>query len=182
MLNDIATSFLNALKSRDYDLLSEVTECIRRAISHDDNPPLTQLVNTNIVPVIVKLIDPEYYGHENLMKECTWVVANIASGSKAFVEYLVGLDMMSRAMALFEHPNADVKEHAVWILANIGGESTVFRDQLLDREIVTKIESLFQGCDPSATMISQIAWLISVLVKGKPYPKFYQVNIRIFLI
>ncbi len=177
-MNDIATSFRNALDSGDYEFIAEVAECIRRNISQTENPPLLELMNTNIVPLIVKLIDSEYFHHEKLMVECSWILANVASGDIDFVYYLVNdLLIIPKTLNLFCHPNIDVREHAIWILANIAGENFDFRNQLLDNDVVKLIDwMLDQGEDLPVNFIMQVSWLISLLLRGPHFPKLSRVR------
>jgi len=178
-MNDIATSFRNALDSGDYEFIAEVAECIRRNISQNENPPLLELLKTNIVPLIVKLLDSEYFQHEKLMVECSWILANIASGDIDFVYYLVELEIIPKALNLFCHPSVEVREHAVWILANIAGENVDFRNQLLDNDVVNLIDYMLrqEGFeDFPIHFVTQVSWLISLLLRGPPFPKISRVK------
>ena len=134
-------------------------------------------MNTGIVEYIVKLLDPEYYGEVKLMIECSWIVANIASAYQAteIYQYLMKFDILPRAVNLFGYHNADVQENAVWIVANIAGETLEFRDFLLESGIVEKMECLVPSLKNYTALATQVAWLISNLVRGKPYPNFEKV-------
>jgi len=172
-MEEIAISFKKALESGDLDFVAEVAELIRKSISHSEQPPLLELVRTEIVPYIMELLDPKYYHHEKLMHECSWIMTNIASGRQEYVQYLVDLDILPKALNLFSHPSIEVKENAVWILSNIAGEESSFRDKLIERDIVKHIENLLSGCDKNVeeSFLIQVAWLIADLVRA-PTPKF----------
>jgi len=177
-MQDLSISFTNALESGDLDFLAEVAECLRKYISRSEAPPLLELINTRIVPQIIELLDPKFYHNEKLMYECSWIMTNIASGEQKYVQYLVDLDLIPKALNLFSHPSLQVKENALWILANIAGEDISYRDLLLERDIVMHVKNLLSGLDDTVeeNFLVQIAWLISDLVRGNPYPEFEQVN------
>lgn len=164
------------MKASDYEQLSAAAEQIRRAISIDENPPLNQLISTGVVPHIIKLLDYDYFAYQPLMIECAWIIANIASGTPAHVEYLVKQDIISRAINLFDHPHDDVKDNAIWILSNIAGDSFENRDKLLEVGIVAKLENTLLDNTYSTGFISHVSWLISNLCRGKPYPPFAEVT------
>lgn len=163
------------MKATDYEALGAVAEQIRRAISIDENPPLNQLIATGMVPHIIKLLDYDYFAYTQLMVESAWIIANIASGTSAHVDYLVKQEIISRAVNLFDHPHDDVKDNAIWILSNIAGDSVENRDQLLEVGIVAKLESTLLDNTFSTGFIAHVSWLISNLCRGKPYPPFEQV-------
>ena len=69
-----------------------------------------------------------------------------------------------------DHPNEDVMDNAVWILANFAGDSIEHRDLLIEKGIVEKIEGTLDGNSFQPVFIGHVAWLISNLCRGKPYP------------
>jgi len=173
-MDDIAVSFRKSLDSGDYEYIADVAECIRRLVSLDENPPLLELIKTNIVPLIVKLLDSEYFQHQKLMTECSWILVNLASGDIDFVYYLVELDIIPKALNLLCHPTSDVRENATWILANIGGENLEFRNQLLDNDVVNLIDYILRQNDCEELPLSfvrDISWLISIILRGPEFPK-----------
>jgi len=173
-MEDIAVSFRKALDSGNYEYIADVAESIRRAISLDENPPLFDLIKTNIVPFIVKLIDSEYFQYEKLMMECSWILVNLASGDIDYVYYLVELGIIPKALNLLCHPSSDVRENAIWMLANIGGENIDFRNQLLDNDIINLIDYMLGQNKIEELPLSlarEVSWLMSILLRGPDSPK-----------
>lgn len=175
-LSELASSFMTFYKAGNLTALADIMESIRYVVSQDDIPPINELLQTGIVPYIINLLKPELYNEERLITETSWVATNIASRESEHVDYLVGLELIPRAMQLLDHPNQDVKENAIWILSNISGESLVYRDDMLKRKIVPKIENLFNTNAIVPALYSSICWLMSNLCRGKPYPNFYDVK------
>ena len=149
---------------------------IRRAIS-DDNPPIDQLVETKILPYIVNLLDGSYNAYDQLVIECLWISANVASGQISHINHLLELGIVPKAMNLLLHKNLEIKDNAVWVFGNIAGESIEFRDQLLETELVMHLEYIVNDKSYEMTdeLIKDIAWLISLLFRGPPYPVFQKV-------
>ena len=110
------------------------------------------------------------------MAECAWIVANIASSKSCHVEYIVQLNAPQKAFALLDHVSDDVKDNAIWILANLAGDSFANRDMLLEMGITSKLNVLLNGNRYQPPLLSHMAWLMSNLCRGKPYPDFHKVN------
>lgn len=174
--NKLVSALVQAIEAQDYNLVTESAEKIRRMISIDDNPPLEPLLKTNIAPTLVGFICPDNYQFEKLILEFSWILANIASGDGFYVQYLVDLEVIPKALDLLQYGTLDIKENAVTLLANIAGENTEYRDHLLQRGIVNMIEYVYSTYveGSSLTFPSEFAWFLSVLTRGSPYPDFDQ--------
>jgi len=158
--------------SGNIDAMPDILEALRKAVSLDDTPPITELMKTAVVPYIVDLLRPDLYKYERLMIETSWIATNIVSRESEHVNYLVGLDIIPRAINLLEHPHETVRDNALWILANLSGESLMFRDDILKRGVVAKLEYLLNTTTGSSDCAATVVWLISNLCRGKPFPDF----------
>jgi len=168
--NELAAAFVDCYKVQDLAKLTEIVQGIRKAISQNSNPPLDSLIATGIIPYIIKLLSYEYFSETHLLIECGWVLTNVASGSVKHVKYLIDSGLADAAIGLLDHPNEDVMDNAVWILANFAGDSIEHRDLLIEKGIVEKIEGTLDGNSFQPVFIGHVAWLISNLCRGKPYP------------
>lgn len=131
------------------------------------------------MPSIVKVISPEYYHHESLLIECSWILSNMATGDNQVVAYLIEFGAVHNVLELMRHPCNEVKENAVMFLAYFAGGPIAERDMLLNEGVVDKIEWLLQSTKPQAAITSSVAWLISNLTRGRPDPEkvsFLDVN------
>ena len=90
----------------------EIVEKIRRNLSVDEEPPASELISTSIVPYIIKLLHPDFSSYDDLVIECSWTVANIASGKSEDVDYLVRLDVIPNIIQLLDRPNPGIQENA----------------------------------------------------------------------
>ena len=164
--------------------MPEILEGLRKAVSLDDTPPITELISTNVVPFIVDLLRPEFYQYEKLMVEASWIATNICSREPEHINCLVGLDIIPRAIGLLDHQNETVKENGLWILANLAGESLVYRDDILKRGVVARLEYLLNTLPPAtgpSETVATTVWLMANLCRGKPFPNFPDVRNFFFL-
>jgi len=168
---------MNLYTSGKTDTMPEILEALRKAVSLDDTPPITDLIKTGVVPYIIDLISPDFYQFEKVIIEASWIATNIVSRESEHVNYLVGLDIIPRAISLIEHPNDTARDNALWILANLAGESLTFRDDILKRGVVEKLEYLLNTNPGPASTNSTVVWLMSNLCRGKPYPNFPDVSL-----
>ena len=149
---------------------------IRIAVSQDYAPPVDDLIRAQIVPYIIQLLKPTLFKEEDLITEALWIVANIASRESDHVNYLMGNDIVQKVLPLLEHPNFHVQENVIWILSNICGESLVYRDQVLKYGIADKIDKFLGKFEGPESIIVCMAWFISNLCRGEPYPAFNDVR------
>lgn len=169
-------SFVDSIEQNDYYEASKIAVKIRKAVSYDDNPPLADLVNCGVIPHLIKVIDENGFDNVDLLDECVWIIANLAAGTSKHVQYLIDYGIIDKALLLINHPSDNAKDNAVWILANISGDSFKARDMILECGIVHRIEVALDGFAFLPAFLSRVAWLISNLCRGKPYPKFSEVT------
>ncbi len=177
-VNKLVSDLMQAIDGQDSTLIADAAERIRRTISQNDNPPLEALLKTNIAPTFVNFLCPENYMYDKLIFEFSWILANIASGDGFYVQYLADLGIIPRALNLLQHESIEIKENVIYLLTNIAGESLEYRDQLLQGGIIDIVVYLYSTYveGSSLTFLSEIAWFLSVLSRGSPYPDFDQVH------
>ena len=171
----MAASFLAMLESNNHVQLAELTEKIRKFVSKTENPPLADLVCTGLIPHFVEFLEPKYYEDEKLVTESSHILANVASGNAKYVDLIVNLGIVPKAIELLEYPSDEIKDNALFMLANIAAESFQSRDLILDNKIVPTIINLLCGETHTKTLINNVAWLIANLTRGRPYPYFRKV-------
>lgn len=171
-ITELAQAFMGHYTTGNINAMPDILEALRKAVSLDDAPPITELMKTTVVPYIVDLLRPDLYKYEKLMIEASWIAINIVSRESEHTNYLVGLDIIPRAISLLEHPHEAVRDNALWILANLSGESLMFRDDILKRGVVAKLEYLLSTTPGSSDTAVTVVWLMSNLCRGKPFPDF----------
>jgi hypothetical protein len=172
---DLGNSAMKYFKDKNFDLLAGVLETIRRSISMTENPPLKALIQSNICPLFAELIGPNYMSYTKVQLESAWILTNISSGEAADTEYAVKLDIIPKFIDLIRHPDDEMSEQVLWGLANISGDSQLFRDQLLNNNILFVLIDHINGQEIKINYVRNMAWLLSNLCRGKPYPPYEKV-------
>lgn len=102
---------------------------IRKLLSKDDNPPIQQVIDLNLVPRLIDLVKQQQYPY--LQMEATWALTNIASGTSTQCQSVVDKGGIPLFIKLLESPMEMTVEQAVWALGNIAGDTTFSRDTIV---------------------------------------------------
>ncbi|ETO13363.1 hypothetical protein RFI_24012, partial [Reticulomyxa filosa] len=104
---------------------------IRQLLSSvDKEPPFESILNSGIVPRLIFLMKDS--SRTMLRQECTWSVANIASGPSVWIAQVCKLGAIQAFLHALTHSNDIVTINAAILgLANIAGDCTQYRDWIL---------------------------------------------------
>jgi importin subunit alpha-6/7 len=141
---------------------------IRKLISIEKNPPLLELVQTNVLP---KLIEMAYSRTKDFIFELCWVLCNIGSGSSQCAQYLMDIKTLDFLNNVFDFdPTAfDLQNQIFWVIGNIAGESAAYRDAIIESPIFPKllqyVDRFLLGHDKQSC---HIVWALASLGRGTP--------------
>jgi hypothetical protein len=175
-LNKQARKLYDDSKLENYDGVKDAISIIRKIISKEDIPPLKLLLDTKMVPIIAKFMDPQY--GEDLQSEASWIIINIATADEpTYIDYLANeCQALPRLMTLLDSPSLDLKINALWGLANMIGDSIKYRDELLNSNIIDKLCELKRGQEIQMdSYYEEQSRLLSSLLQGRPHPEFSKV-------
>jgi importin subunit alpha-4/3 len=142
-------------------------QATRKLLSSDKNPPIDQIINAQMLPILVECLDKE--DQPNLQFEAAWALTNIASGSSTQTQSVVLAGAVEHFIRLLKSPHQHVCEQAVWALGNIIGDGPQCRDLVICSGVV---EPLLQFINPDIPMsfLRNVTWVIVNLCRSKDPP------------
>jgi hypothetical protein len=164
--------FRNDIVSNNPIIQLESTRNFRRLLSHEINPPIQQVIDTGVVPILVKFLQNDQF--PLLQFEAAWTLTNIAVGSSDQTRVVIDNGATPILIQLLKSSNDDVSEQSAWALGNIAGDSIQCRDLVLESgalDVLLEVSKSFNEGTKFST-IRNTAWLISNLCRGKPKPDF----------
>lgn len=142
-------------------------QAARKLLSRDRNPPIDDLIQSGILPILVTCLSSE--DKSSLQFEAAWALTNIASGSSQQTQAVVQAGAVPHFMRLLESKHQNVCEQAVWALGNIIGDGPVLRDYVIRHGVVVPLLTFI---DPNVplTFLRNVTWVIVNLCRNKDPP------------
>ncbi|XP_046676637.1 importin subunit alpha-3 [Homalodisca vitripennis] len=143
----------------------------RKLLSSDRNPPIDALISSGILPILVRCLE----NHENpaLQFEAAWALTNIASGTSAQTQAVVGAGAVPLFLQLLHSQHQTVCEQAVWALGNIIGDGPALRDYVINLGVVQPLLAFIKP-DIPITFLRNVTWVIVNLCRNKDPPPHVQ--------
>lgn len=157
---------LNASSQDPTEQLGAV-QAARKLLSKDRNPPIDELIESGILPVLVKCLERE--DNPSLQFEAAWALTNIASGTSEQTNAVVKADAVKHFMKLLQSPHQNVCEQAVWALGNIIGDGPGLRDFVIRHGVVGPLLK-FVNPNVPISFLRNVTWVIVNLCRNKEPP------------
>jgi len=168
---NLSTASLETIveKARSADQATQLAavQAARKLLSSDRNPPIDALINSGILPVLVKCL--EDIDNPSLQFEAAWALTNIASGTSQQTQAVVEADAVPLFLKLLKSPQQNVCEQAVWALGNIIGDGPQLRDYVIQLGVVEPLLS-FISPDIPITFLRNVTWVVVNLCRNKDPP------------
>ena len=154
---------LNNTASTEADVLEAIIG-FRKMLSVDKNPPVAEVIDADMLTKFVQLLS---HSNAKIQFEAAWALTNVASTeyTRSVVEY----GALPMLVQLLMSGNADVREQSAWCLGNIAGDATDLRDLVLGAGAMDSMIANIQKPD-NDSLLSNVVWAVSNLIRGKPQP------------
>ncbi|KAJ1283677.1 hypothetical protein BS78_03G146900 [Paspalum vaginatum] len=152
------------LYSDDSSMQFEAAREVRKMLSIDRDPPIQEIVNSGVVPCLVRLLSREDY--PQLQFEAAWALTNIASGTSENTMSVVDSGAVPIFVKLLSSLSEDVREQAVWALGNMAGDSAKCRDIVLVHGALFPLLQLLNG-KPRLSLLRNATWSLGNFCRGE---------------
>lgn len=153
--------------SGDPNVQLSAVQSARRLLSSDRNPPIDDLINSGILPILVQAL--RRHDNPSLQFEAAWALTNIASGTSQQTQAVVNAEAVPLFLDLLRSPHQNVCEQAVWALGNIIGDGPQLRDYVIKLGVVEPLLSFIKPSMP-LTFLRNVTWVIVNLCRNKDPP------------
>ncbi|CAO3703952.1 unnamed protein product [Rhizopus stolonifer] len=136
---------------------------IRRFLSKETSPPIQEVIESGIVPRLVKfLTSPNSF----LQLESAWIITNVLSGTKEQTLRVIDAGAVPILINLLLSGSVEIKEQVIWALGNMVGDCPEIRDLVLQQGIMTPLLSIL-NCTNRQSTLCEGAWTLSNLCCGR---------------
>merc|ERR1739838_55759 len=168
---NLSTASLETIveKARSADNATQLAavQAARKLLSSDRNPPIDALINSGILPVLVKCL--EDIDNPSLQFEAAWALTNIASGTSRQTQAVVQAGAVPLFLKLLQSSSQNVCEQAVWALGNIIGDGPQLRDYVISLGVVQPLLNFINPEIPIG-FLRNVTWVIVNLCRNKEPP------------
>ena len=138
---------------------------IRKILSIEKNPPIHEILDSNILPILIQFIQEEK--EVQLKFEIAWIITNIASGTSEQTIELIKFGAIPILIQLIQENNGNLSSQCVWALGNIAGDSCKCREYLLSTNLL-EILLVQINKKKNISFLRNAVWTLSNLCREKP--------------
>ena len=129
---------------------------MRKLLSFVDNPPIQNVIDANLLPVLLSLVGREDF--PRLQFEVLWCLTNIASGKSEHVQALIDKGAIPIFISLLGSSQQNIVEQTIWALGNIAGEDTYFKNLILKEGCMKPLAEIFKKAATDSMLARNAAW------------------------
>jgi len=158
---------VNNARSPNPETQLNAIQAARKLLSSDRNPPIDDLINSGILPILVESL--RRADQHQIQFEAAWALTNIASGTSQQTQAVVNANAVPLFLELLGSEHQNVCEQAVWALGNIIGDGPALRDYVISLNVVKPL-LMFINPDIPITFLRNVTWVIVNLCRNKDPP------------
>ncbi|CAF2631363.1 unnamed protein product [Rotaria sp. Silwood2] len=162
-LNEILLKCQNS----DLSICYQGIRSARKILSIERNPPIDELINLNLLPILVQCLSYDQY--PDLQFEAAWALTNIASGNSQQTQAVVNANALPYLLRLLHSTYSNVSEQAVWAIGNLIGDGSRLRDYAIELGVIQPLIEFIQK-DIPITFLRNVTWVIVNLCRHKDPP------------
>ncbi|KAJ3444267.1 importin subunit alpha-4 [Anaeramoeba flamelloides] len=160
------------LQSKNNKEKTEASEIIRNLLSIPEDPPIDQVLQCKILPILVDLLqDPK---EPDLQFNAAWIISNIASGLSEHTKLVVESNTIPIFVGLLGSKNEDIQLQSIWALGNIAGDDLSYRNTLLEFNAINLLCDIVNKTT-DFEIVKKSIWVLRLLCNGNPVPTFEMV-------
>ena len=144
------------------------TLMVRKLLSVDENPPIEQIIQSDIVPTLVQFLSRD--DSPQLQFEASWALTNVASGTNTNTHYVIHQGAVPAILRILNSPSEDVREQSTWAIGNLAGEGPDCRDFIIKSGVMAPLLQCIMTPSSKLSVLRNAVWALSNMCRAKPLP------------
>ncbi|KAM3145419.1 hypothetical protein pb186bvf_002463 [Paramecium bursaria] len=165
--------FVKQLDSEDIYIKYHGLVGIRKLVSHETDPQISQAIDLGAVPLIFSIIKMNITPYHTY--ESCYILTNIASGNQEETAVVADLGGIELFIELTKSKIFDIAEQSVWALGNLAGDNDEYKNKILEGgghqaiiEFAQVCEGLLNdGFNGSLNSLNQCVWALTNLCQNQ---------------
>lgn len=158
------SKIINLFRSQNIDEKFKGLIGLRKLLSIESSAPIQEIIDLNIVPELINLLDNPLY---EFKYEATYCLCNIASGTPDQAKTIIIHGGIPKILNLLDCSIEEIKSQTIWLVSNLVSDSDKIRAALIENKIFDKILTILSSTN-NESYINLSAWAISNFFKVKP--------------
>ena len=158
------SKIINLFRSQNIDEKFKGLIGLRKLLSIESSAPIQEIIDLNIVPELINLLDNPLY---EFKYEATYCLCNIASGTPDQAKTIIIYGGIPKILNLLDCSIEEIKSQTIWLVSNLVSDSDKIRAALIENKIFDKILTILSTTN-NESYINLSAWAISNFFKVKP--------------
>ena len=162
------SKIINLFRSQNIDEKFKGLIGLRKLLTIESNPPIQEIIDLNLVPELINLMDNPLY---EFKYEATYCLCNIASGTPDQAKTIIINGGIPKILNLLDCSIEEIKSQTIWLVSNLVSDSDKIRAALIENKIFDKVLTILSSTN-NENYINLSAWAVSNFFKVKPIPNY----------